>query len=59
VGNLFIFIYIYIIKSYAKYTGKEKEQVLSSSWDGWSFDHNRHWPKIGGCVPFGGSWVPM
>ena len=32
-------------------------QVLSSSWDGWPFGHNRHEPKIGGCAPFGGSWV--
>jgi len=28
-------------------------QVLSSSWDGRPFGHNRHGPKIGGCAPFG------
>ena len=28
------------------------EQVLSSSWDGRPFGHNRHRPKIGGCAPF-------
>ena len=31
------------------------EQVLSSSWDGRPFGHNRHGPKIGGCAPFGAS----
>ena len=30
-------------------------QVLSSSWDGRPFVHNRHEPKIGGCAPFGGA----
>ena len=29
------------------------EQVLSSSWDGRLFGHNRHWLEIGGCVPLG------
>ena len=28
--------------------------MLSSSWDGRPFGHNRHWLKIGGCAPFGG-----
>jgi len=35
------------------------QQMLSSSWDGWPFGHNRHRPKIGGCAPFWGSWVPI
>ena len=36
------------------------KQVLSSSWDGRPFGHNRHGPKIVGRVPFGGgSWVPI
>ena len=32
------------------------QQVLSSSWDGRPFGHNRHGPKRGGgsCVPIGG-----
>ena len=30
-----------------------KHQVLSSSWDGRPFGHNRHGPKIGGCAPYG------
>jgi len=29
-------------------------QVLSSSWDGWPFGHNRHGPKIEVCSPFWG-----
>jgi len=31
------------------------KQVLSNSWDGRPFGHNRHGPKIGGegCAPFG------
>jgi len=33
-------------------------QVLSSSWDGRPFGHNRHMPKIGGCVPSGGAGSP-
>jgi len=36
------------------------QQVLSSSWDGRPFDHNRHGPKIGGCVPsWGGELGPI
>jgi len=35
------------------------KQVLSSSWDGRPFGHNRHGPKIGDCAPFWGSWVPI
>ena len=32
--------------------------MLSSSWDGRPFGHNRHGPKIGwGAVPFFGRWV--
>jgi len=23
------------------------------------FGHNRHGPRIGGCAPFRGSWVPI
>jgi len=23
------------------------------------FGYNRHGPKIGGCAPFGGSWLPI
>jgi len=39
---------------------KEGEQVLSSSWDGRPFGHNRHGPKMGGCAPLGEwSWVPI
>jgi len=41
---------------------KHKTQVLSSSWDGRPFGHNRHRSKIGGCAPFfrrGGRWVSM
>jgi len=34
--------------------GKRLQQVLSSSWDGRPFGHNRHGPKIGGAVPL---WV--
>jgi len=35
-------------------------QVLSSSWDGRSFVHNGHGPKIGVCAPLlEGSWVPI
>jgi len=30
------------------------KQVLSSSWDGRPFGHNRHGQKIGSCAPFGG-----
>jgi len=30
------------------------KQVLSSSWDGRPFGHNRHGPKFGGLWPFGG-----
>ena len=37
-------------------------QVLSSSWDGRSFGHNKHGPKIGGrtggLCPFGGAGSP-
>jgi len=34
-------------------------QVLSSSWDGRPFNHNRHEPKRGGgCAPFGGGLGP-
>jgi len=29
-------------------------QVLTSSWDGRPFGHNRHGLKIGGCAPFSG-----
>jgi len=29
------------------------------SWCIQPFGHNRHRPKIGGCTPFGGSWVPI
>jgi len=37
-----------------------KHQVLSSSWDEWSFGHNRHGPKNWGLCPhFGGSLVPI
>ena len=32
--------------------------MLSSSWDGRPFGHNRHGPKIGGCAPFGGAGSP-
>ena len=32
---------------------KNAQQVLSSSWDGRPFGHNRHGPKIGVCVPLG------
>jgi len=28
------------------------KQVLSSSWDGRLFGHDRHGPKTGGCAPF-------
>ena len=39
---------------------KNSKQVLSSSWDGWPFGHNRHGPKIG-CVSLlrEASWIPM
>ena len=37
----------------------QSQQVLSSSWDGRPFGHNRHGPKIGGLCPFWGSWMAM
>jgi len=30
---------------------REKQHVLSSSWDGWPFGHNRHGPKLGVLCP--------
>ena len=40
--------------------GPHLDQVLSSSWDGRPFGHNRRGPKRGGCcTPFGGSCVPI
>ena len=33
-------------------THKNDQQVLSSSWDGRPFGHNRHGPKIGRLCPF-------
>jgi len=33
-------------------------QVLSSSWDGRPFGHNRYGPKIGGLCPLGGAGFP-
>jgi len=33
---------------------KSTLHVLSSSWDGRPFGHNRHGPKVGGLCPFGG-----
>ena len=36
------------------------QQVLSSSWDGRPFGHNRHGPKTEGCALWRrGSWVPI
>ena len=37
---------------------KEWWQVLSSSWDGRPFGHNRHGPKIGDCASFWGELDP-
>jgi len=36
----------------------QTSQVLSSSWDGRPFCHNRHGPKIWGLCPFWGELVP-
>jgi len=33
--------------------------MLSSSWDGRPFGHNRHGLKIGGCAPFGGGKLSL
>jgi len=46
--------YIEIIKTKTKKSYKNIKQVLSSSWDGWPFGHNRHGPKIGGLCPLWG-----
>jgi len=35
------------------------KQVLSSSWDGRPFAHNRHGPDIRRCVSSWDSWVPI
>jgi len=32
--------------------GTDFQQVLSISWRGWPFGHNRHGPKRGDCAPF-------
>jgi len=43
----------------AQCTNHRMLQVLSSSWDGRPFGHNRHRPKTGGCARLGeGRWVP-
>ena len=40
--------------SHGVWTLSNKFNLFSSSWDGRPFDHNRHWPKIGGLHPLFG-----